>query len=113
MTLSTALHFPYIYSLMILSTDPVIAALLLNTDLDTICKWEADWLFGIKPAKTTSFLITRKLQSLLHPHLEMNSFILSETSNQKDLDITFSSSLMEQLGKDCILYEPLSLKLVG
>ena len=43
----------------------------------------------------------------------MNSFILSETSNQKDLDITFSSPLMEQLGKDCILYEPLSLKLVG
>ena len=79
-------------SLYIVVDNPVTAAHLLNTDLDTISKWAADWLVDFNPAKTTSLLITRKLQPQLHPPLEMNSITLKEASTHKHLGITFSSS---------------------
>ena len=79
-------------SLYIVVDNPVNAAYLLNSYLDTISKWAADWLVDFNPAKKTSVLITRKLQPQLHPPLEMNSITLNETYGHKHLGITFSSS---------------------
>ena len=82
--LTTRLH--------IIVDNPVTAAFILNSDLETISKYAANWLVDINPQKKSTFLVARKQQPILHPTLKMNNVPLKETTNHKHYGITFSNS---------------------
>ena len=58
-------------SVYIIVDDPVVAAELLNLDLDKITKWAKEWLVEFNPNKTESLLISCKINRPFHPPLSM------------------------------------------
>lgn len=79
-------------SLYIIVENPQNAAIVLNSDLDTISKWASNWLVDFNPSKTCSLLISRKSVPIAHPSLIMNNFVLTESSHHKHLGVIFSST---------------------
>ena len=79
-------------SLYIIVENPQSAVHSLNIDLETINKWATSWLVDFNPTKTTSLLISRKLNPFTHPPLKMNDIVLTETSKHKHLGLNFSST---------------------
>ena len=78
-------------SLFIIVDDPVQSAITLNTDLNTISKWAESWLVDFNPNKTTSLLVSRKVNKPYHPPLYMNNINISEVTSHKHLGVTFSN----------------------
>ena len=70
-------------SLYIVVENPQSAAHSPNIDFKTINKWANSWLTDFNPTKTTSLLISRKLNPVTHPPLRMNNAVLTETSKTK------------------------------
>ena len=69
-----------------------IAANLINTDLDTISTWAANWLVNFHERKTFSMVLSRKLLPEQHPLLFMNNIMLPETDSHKHLGLIVSKS---------------------
>ena len=73
--------------------DPQRTADILNTDLDAISNWAAQWLITFSPPKTESMTITLKDRRLQQPDLYMNDTRITEVDNHKHLGIIFSNDL--------------------
>ena len=67
-----------------------IAANLINTDLDTISTWAANWLVNFHERITFSMVLSRKLLPPQHPPLFMNNIMLPDTDSHKHLGLILS-----------------------
>ena len=79
-------------TIYIIIDNPQTAALILNTDLETIYGWSHDWLVDFNPTKTSTLLISRRQHPVFHPSLEMNNVVLNETTSHKHLGLTISNT---------------------
>ena len=66
-------------SLYITVDCPLQSAKLLNTDLQTISDWAADWLVTFNSQKTLSMIISCKRNPVFHPPLLMNGTLIKNT----------------------------------
>ena len=82
--------FAYDTSLYNIVDCPLQAGQLLNRDLNAISIWANSWLVTFNPSKTLSMLISRKRNSVFHPRISMDGFIIGETPSHKHLGLTFS-----------------------
>ncbi|MCG8113681.1 MAG: reverse transcriptase domain-containing protein [Candidatus Thiodiazotropha taylori] len=74
-------------SLFIIVDNPINAAACLNSDLDKITRWAAQWLVTFNPDKTEALLISRKRNQLQHPPLFMQNVQIQEVNSHKHLGI--------------------------
>ena len=79
-------------SLYVTVDTPQNAADIINRDLEKIHQWSVSWLVKFNPQKTETMVISRKLIKPLHPPLEMNSQILQQGTNHKQLGLYFSNN---------------------
>ena len=86
-------------SLYIIVGNPIEAAIQLNIDLEKVHQWASKWLVTFKPTKTESLLFTRKHNRPYHPPVTMNSYVITEVTDHKQLGFTFFS--------DCTWHEHL------
>ena len=78
-------------SLYIIVENPNDAAMLLNSDLETIYKWAETWLVKFNPSKSESLLLSRKSNRNRHPPLIMNNVYINEVTHHKHLGIFLSN----------------------
>ncbi|MCG7883757.1 MAG: reverse transcriptase family protein [Candidatus Thiodiazotropha endolucinida] len=78
-------------SLYIIVDNPINAAMLLNSDLETIHKWAETWLVKFNPSKSESLLVSRKTNINRHPPLVMNNEYINEVTHHKHLGIFLSN----------------------
>ena len=78
-------------SLFIIVDDPITSAARLNTDLDKISRWAITWLVTFNPTKSESFLVSRKLNRPIHPHLYMQGVQIEEVECHKHLGVFLSN----------------------
>ena len=78
-------------SLYIIVENPNDAAMLLNSDLETIYKWAETWLVKINPSKSESLLVSQKSNRNRHPPLIMNNVYINEVTHHKHLGIFLSN----------------------
>jgi hypothetical protein len=77
---SSVNHFVDDTSLYLIVDYPVIAADILQSDINKISSWADKWLVKFNPSKSETMLITRKTSKLFHPPLSMqNQTISSDT----------------------------------
>ena len=81
-------------SLYIIVESAQTAGNLINTDLDTISTWAANWLVNFHEWKTFSMILSRKLLPPQHPPLFMNNIMLPETDSHKHLGLISSKPCM-------------------
>ena len=67
------------------------AAMLLNSDLETIYKWAETWLVKFNPSKSESFLASRKSNRNRHPPLIMNNVYINEVTHHRHSGIFLSN----------------------
>ena len=79
-------------SLHIIVESAQIAANYINTDLDTISTWAANWLVNFHERRTFSMDLSRKLLPPHYPPLFRNNIMLSETDSHKHLGLILSKS---------------------
>ena len=60
-------------SLYIIVDNPISAAEMINTDLETIQRWAEKWLVKFNPSKSESLLVSWKNNRNMHPPLIMNA----------------------------------------
>ena len=77
--------------LFIIVDDPITSAARLNTDLDKISRWAITWLVTFNPTKSESFLVSRKLNRPIHPHLYMQGVQIEEVECHKHLGVFLSN----------------------
>ena len=75
----------------IIVENPNDAAMLLNSDLETIYKWAETWLVKFNPSKSESLLVSRKSNRNRHPPLILNNVYINEVTHHKHLGIFFSN----------------------
>ena len=78
-------------SLFIIVDDPITSAARLNIDLDKISRWAITWLVTFNPTKSESFLVSRKLNRSIHPHLYMQGVQIEEVECHKHLAVYLSN----------------------
>ena len=78
-------------SLYIIVENPNDAAMLLNSDLETIYKWAETWLVKFNLSKSESLLVSRKSNRNRHPPLIMNNVYINEVTHHKHLGIFLSN----------------------
>ena len=78
-------------SLYIIVENPNDAAMLLNSDLETIYKWAETWLVKFNLSKSESLLVSRKSNRNRHPPLIMNNVYINEVTHHKHLEIFLSN----------------------
>ena len=59
--------------LYIIVDNPISAAEMINTDLETIHRWGGKWLVKFNPSKSESLLVSWKNNRNIHPPLIMNA----------------------------------------
>ena len=64
----------------------------LNTDLDALFQFGQQWFMNFAPLKTKTLLISLKRDTLDHPTLFMNNYLIAEVSLLKILGFIFDSS---------------------
>ena len=78
-------------SLFIIVDNPTTAALCLNLDVGKLSRWAAIWLVTFNPSKNESLLISRKINTPIHPPLYMQNVQNQEVSSHKHLGLYFSN----------------------
>ena len=78
-------------SLYLIVDEPVEAANVLNSDLEKIHAWSANWLVSFNSQKTETVIISRKTNKPYHPDLCMNDSIITEVSSHKHLGLSISN----------------------
>ena len=78
-------------SLYIIVDNPISAAEMINTDLETIHRWAEKWLVKFNPSKVESLLVSRKNNRNMHPPLIMNTVYINEVQHHKHLGIILSN----------------------
>ena len=89
-------------ALFITVDDPVEAATVLNTDLQSISQWADQWLVTFSPPKTESMLISLKHHNIPHPVLKLDGSDISDVSSHKHLGITLTQNLSWDVHIDSI-----------
>ena len=76
-------------SLYIVVESPQSTATILNGDMSTISNWANFWLVDFNAAKTSSMVVSRKVNKKpIHPPLFMNNRLINETESHKHLGVT-------------------------
>ena len=88
-------------SLYIIVDDPIVAAELLNADLEKIAEWALKWLVKFNPLKTESLLISRKTNTV-HPPVFMQDQQIKEVESHKHLGVILSNDCSWQKHIDYI-----------
>ena len=78
-------------SLYIIADNPISAAEMINTDLETIHRWAEKWLVKFNPSKSESLLVSRKNNRNMHPPLIMNAVHINEVQHHKHLGVILSN----------------------
>ena len=78
-------------SLYIIVDNPISAAEMINTDLETIHRWAEKWLVKFNPSKSESLLVSRKNNRNMHPPLIMNAVTINEVQHHKHLGVILSN----------------------
>ena len=78
-------------SLYIIVDNPISAAEMINTDLETIHRWAEKWLVKFNPSKSESLLVSRKNNRNMHPPLIMNEVHINEVQHHKHLGVILSN----------------------
>ena len=78
-------------SLYIIVDNPISAAEMINTDLETIHRWAEKWLVKFNPSKSESLLVSRKNNRNMHPPLIMNTVYINEVQHHKHLGVILSN----------------------
>jgi hypothetical protein len=73
--------------------DPDIAATSLQTDLDNIKTWSANWLVAFSPAKTKEMIISLKVNKPYHHPVKLGEVPIARVSEHKHLGIIFTEDL--------------------
>ena len=71
---------------------PDQAAIILNTDLNTISDWANSLLVAFNASKTLSVIFSRKSNPAVHPSLFMSDTMINETTNHKHLGLILSNN---------------------
>ena len=78
-------------SLYIIVDNPISAAEMINTDLETIHRWAEKWLVKFNPSKSESLLVSRKNNRNMDPPLIMNAVHINEVQHHKHLGVILSN----------------------
>ena len=78
-------------SLYIIVDNPISAAYIINTDLETIHGWAEKWLVKFNSSKSESLLISWKNNRNVHLPLIMNAVSINEVQHHKHLDVILSN----------------------
>ena len=78
-------------SLYVIVDNPISAAEMINTDLETIHRWAEKWLVKFNPSKSESLLVSRKNNRNMHPPLMMNAVTINEVQHHKHLGVILSN----------------------
>ena len=78
-------------SLYIIVDNPISAAEMINTDLETIHRWAEKWLVKFNPSKSEPLLVSRKNNRNMHPPLIMNTVYINEVQHHKHLGVILSN----------------------
>ena len=78
-------------SLYIIVDNPISAAEMIDTDLETIHRWAEKWLVKLNPSKSGSRLVSRKNNRNMHPSLIMNTVYINEVQHHKHLGVILSN----------------------
>ena len=78
-------------SLYLIVDDPVMAANLMDIDLDKIHQWANNWLVKFNPHKTEELIISRKTATVIHPSVSMNNVEVKRVEFHKHLGLTFNN----------------------
>ena len=79
-------------SLYIIIDLPEDAARTINAGQQTISQWANAWLVIFNASKTVSMIFSRKSIPVHHPSLFLIGTIIEETTSNKHLGLTFSST---------------------
>ena len=77
-------------SLYLIVEDPVMAANLMDTDLDKIHHWANKWLVKFNPHKTEELIISRKTVTVHHPSVSKNNVEVKRVEFHKHLGLIFN-----------------------
>ena len=77
--------------LYIIVENPIVAANILNDNLEKVHTWANSWLVDFNPRKTESMIISRKRNKPFHPELIMNNTPIAEVITHRHLGLVFSS----------------------
>ena len=72
--------------------DPIEAAEVLNSNLESISLWAKKWLITFSPPKTECLTVTRK-RNPNHPPIYFDGSAVSEVQHHKHLGVTLSNDL--------------------
>ena len=75
----------------IIVDNPISAAEMINTDLETIHRWAEKWLVKFNPSKSESLLVSQKNSRNMHPPLTMNAVYINEVQHHKHLGVILSN----------------------
>ena len=78
-------------SLYLIVEDPVMAADLMDTDLDKIHTWADTWLVKFNPHKTEELIISRKITPRNHPAVTMDNVEVKRVDCHKHLGLIFNT----------------------
>ena len=78
-------------NILVIVDNPISAAEMINTDLETIHRWAEKWLVKFNPSKSESFLVSRKNNRNMHPPLIMNVVYINEVQHHKHLGVILSN----------------------
>ena len=66
--------------------------LLLQSDLDNLSRWSADWQLKLNPSKCHAFTMTLKTSAVLYPY-SISGSVLERVSEVRDLGVLLDSKL--------------------
>ena len=71
--------------------DPVVAANILNEDLERLHQWASKWLVTFNHAKTETSTFSVKINKIVHLQPFLQGNVLKEVTHHTPLEITFSN----------------------
>ena len=74
----------------IIVDNPVSAAEMINTDLETTHRW-GEWLVKFNPSKSESLLVAWKNNRNMHPPLIMNAVYINDVQHHNHLGVILSN----------------------
>ena len=78
-------------SLYITVDNPISAAEMINTDLETIHRWAEKWLVKFNPSKSESLLVSLKNNRNMHPQVKIYAVYINVVQHHKHLDVILSN----------------------
>ena len=78
-------------SLYIIVDLPYQAAIILNTELNTISVWESSCIVAFNASITLSMIFSRQSNLVVHPSLFMHDTMINDTTNHKHLGLILSN----------------------